>query len=307
MIGGLCLAFKQRLFYVGLRDRIDGLPRLAGLAALYVTYAMLIIIGIALANILVLVLGLDVDDGTTNINFFQIITYSAASVILLLFLDQSRALLGNQVFFALFSGRYAKPVAEERAFLLIDMANSTRIAEQHGDAEAMRIVALFLHALGEPVRRHRGTIDKYIGDQAIISWRLNPGDRVDMPACALAIAARLLALDRDMRAEAGMDIGFRIAMHAGPVIVAQVGDERREITYFGDTINTLSRMDGVAKDLGADIIISADGVIRSHIPNSMELRPLGTVSIRGRTAGLEVFGLSPAVDKPAVNVSGDGR
>jgi adenylate cyclase len=287
-IGGLSLAFKHRLLLRRLHDRIVELPRAQGLLALYLTYAFLIVAGIGLALIVGVATGLDDDDGTPNIDFFQVFSYSAASVILLLLLDQSRSLIGNQVFFALITGRYARPVEERRLFLAIDMANSTQLAARLGDREAMRIVGRFLHALGEPVRHHGGSIDKYVGDQAIISWRLTDR-RPQAPALACALAIRRVLTD--LRKEMDVGLGFRIAIHAGPVIVAQVGDERREITYFGDTINCLARLDGIAKEAGRDIILTGDGWRHCRPVAGVTPVPLGTTLLRGRDTPMEIVGL----------------
>lgn len=286
-IGGLCLAFKHGLLLRTWRDRIADLPRGRALLALYAAYIMLILLGIALALTVEEMVGMDGDD-SPNIDFFQVFTYAAASVILLLLLDQSRSLIGNQVFFALITGRYAQPVQEQRLFLAIDMANSTALAARLGDREAMRIVGRFLHALGEPVRAHGGSIDKYVGDQAIISWRLT-ARCPDAPAlaCALSIRRTLTALKQDM----GVELGFRIVLHAGPVIVAQVGDQRREITYFGDTINSLSRLDAIAKEAGRDLILTADGWQRCRPVLGVSPLPLGPVILRGREAPLEILGV----------------
>lgn len=289
-IGGISLAFKHRLMLTRLHRAVADLPRLWGLPALYLIYAGLIIVGIALAHIGTIITGLDGDDGSPNIDFFQVFSYSAASVTLLLLLDESRRLVGNPVFFALITGRYSRPVEEKRLFLQVDMANSTRLAARLGDREAMRVVSRFLEALGTPVRRHGGVIDKYVGDQAIISWRLT--DRAPQApalACALSIRAALGRLNREM----GVGLGFRIAIHAGPVIVAAVGDERKEITYFGDTINSLARLDGVAKDLGRDIILTAEGHAASLPVNGIEAISLGPVTLRGRETAVEVLGLPP--------------
>lgn len=294
-IGGLCLAFKHRLLLPRLRDRLDDLPHLQGVLALYLVYGVLLIVGIGVAQLLGGLSGLDTDDGSPNIDFLQVFSYSLASVVLLLLLDQSRSLIGNQVFFALITGRYARPVEEQRLFLQIDLANSTRLAARLGDREAMRIVTRFLYALGQPVRRYGGSIDKYVGDQAIISWRLTRR-RPDAPAlaCALAIRDTLTRLGREMQDQAGEVLGFRIAIHAGSVIVAQVGDERREITYFGDTINSLSRLDGVAKEMGRDIIMTQDGCQRCRLVPGVTMEALGPAILRGRELPVEIFGLTVA-------------
>lgn len=89
----------------------------------------------------------------------------------------------------------------------------------------------------------------------------------------------------------GVELGFRITLHAGPVIVAQVGDQRREITYFGDTINSLSRLDAIAKEAGRDLILTADGWQRCCPVPGVSPLPLGPVTLRGREAPLEILGL----------------
>ncbi len=78
----------------------------------------------------------------------------------------------------------------------------------------------------------------------------------------------------------------------GPVIVAQVGDQRREITYFGDTINSLSRLDGIAKQAGRDIILTADGWQRCRPVPGVTPIALGPVTLRGRETPMEILGVA---------------
>lgn len=70
---------------------------------------------------------------------------------------------------------------------------------------------------------------------------------------------------------------LRFAIHGGPVITAEIGVDHHKITYFGDTVNTTSRLESLSKMLGHPVLISADLAHRLVLPERRSQR------ISGRT------------------------
>jgi adenylate cyclase len=288
LITVLCLAYEDGLYARRLKRAIGGLPGWRRLGAAYLVLMLLVALGVGLAALLSAPLrGVGSAPTLSNATIFSL---SALIVLPISVLLHCRHLLGSQVFSALLLGTYATPRLESRVLLSIDMADSTAIAERLGLVESQKLIAAFLFALGEPVSRHRGSIDKYMGDQAMISWIVKPGRRAPALACAEAIETALRTQRTRWLGAFGVAPGFRIVIHAGTVVVAEVGDARREISYFGDPVNTLSRMDASSRDGGHRVLISADALAQVEHTPTAQLQPLGAIRLRGRVATLDLYG-----------------
>ncbi|ABY28936.1 adenylate cyclase [Methylobacterium sp. Leaf119] len=206
------------------------------------------------------------------------------------FVFRVRDLIGPRVFANLLIGRYHRPIREERIFLFLDVAGSTRFAEQHGDLAAQRYLGAIFSALALPVHRSRGSIDDYVGDMALVSWTMKRGTRE--AACLRCVFdfAQVIAGDAERWvAEFGQVPGFRAALHCGSVVTAEIGLERHKIAYFGDTLNSTSRLESVAKELGVSILVSGDLLDRlGTLPSGIIVEDLGSRAVRGRHEPLRI-------------------
>lgn len=212
------------------------------------------------------------------------LAYALAISALAAFVFRIRDLIGPRVFANLLIGRYHRPISEERIFLFLDVAGSTRFAERHGDLAAQRYLGAIFGALALPVQRSRGSIDDYVGDMALVSWTMEQGTR--NAACLRCVFdfAEVIAADAGRwLTEFGQVPEFRAALHCGSVVTAEIGLERHKIAYFGDTLNTTSRLESVAKELGVSILVSGDLLDRlGTLPGTIIVEDLGSRTVRGR-------------------------
>ncbi len=108
--------------------------------------------------------------------------------------------------------------------------------------------------------------------------------------CVFAIEDRLAKRADHYRKEFGVVPAFRAGMHAGPVVIAECGDSRRQIAYFGDTVNVTARLQAHCKEgrpAVADIgRIASPAAVRTW---TLPSRLLGSTQLRGRAASIEIF------------------
>jgi class 3 adenylate cyclase len=205
-------------------------------------------------------------------------------------------LVGSRVLFNVALGRYRRPVREERVLMFLDLAGSTSLAEAMGELRVQNLLTRFFYDIDDAIVAHGGEVHAYVGDEVIVTWpldgRMSGGRCID---CFFAIADTIAGKADSYRREFGMVPGFRAGLHAGPVVISECGNSRRQLAYFGDTVNVTARLQEYCKEAGRNLLVSAD--LLSHMrPNpTILVEPLGHAQLRGRAAAIEVFAVQRRV------------
>ncbi|MBA8882001.1 adenylate/guanylate cyclase domain-containing protein [Phyllobacterium myrsinacearum] len=298
-IFGLCictplLAFERGLIFPRLHLWMNSLPTFSFILVGLTIYYILINIGFALCGATLWSLGM------VTTSFFDsvvlppnVLLYTLGVTALMTFFLRVRELLGRDIFTSLVIGRYRQPVAEERVFLFIDLVGSTSFAEKHGDLRAQQFLGALFAEFAEPVRRHRGAIDDYVGDSAIITWPIERGIKdASCVRCVFDILDVIEANATQWLERFGQVPRLRAALHGGPVITAEIGVDHHKITYFGDTVNTTARLESLCRTLEAPVLISSDLVQRIKLSNDIKVKDLGFHGVKGRGQALGVIALT---------------
>ena len=210
-------------------------------------------------------------------------------------------LLGFRTLSNLVTGRYAKPKAEQRVFLLIDMKNSTGLAERLGPIRFHELLNDFFRDVADAALECGAEIHKYVGDEAILTWSRDKAVS-DGSCLACPFVARRHIADNaeDYRRRFGALPEFRAALHSGEIVAGEIGDVRREIAYVGDTLNVAARLLEASKTLQRDVLISAELLTSVRLPAQLIAEPLPPLSIRGRAAPLAIAALTLRVGQDQV-------
>jgi adenylate cyclase len=296
-IGVPMIAFSRGLFLAGLHDKLRRLPFPLYAPLTLLIYVSQIILSSAIAGGLLWSLGAMGKESFRNAVEVSPadLAYALSVLAIIMFVMRIRDLIGGEVFLNLLTGRYHKPVAEERIFLFIDVVGSTQFAERYGDLRAQEFLASFFATLAGPVRRYRGAIDDYVGDLAIITWPLRRGiENARALRCVFAILDEIKKEAPLWLTRFGAVPRFRAALHCGPVVAAEIGVDRHKISYFGDTVNVTARLETLCRNLDAPILISAELLSRiAGLPAGICAVDLGAHEVRGRDRPLEVAALRP--------------
>jgi len=273
--------------------RLRRLPLPAYFAVKVVFYMVVIVAGLFLSRVVMQPLtgdriGIDATFRTSIL--FSIVMSAAFNVAL-----EIGSLLGFRTIRNLLTGRYVRPRREQRAFLLIDMKNSTGLAERLGPLRFHELLNDFFRDIADAALECEAEIYKYVGDEAILTWSgadaLGDGDCLACPFVAEdfieANRARYLARFGEVPA-------FRAASHFGEIVTGEIGDVRREIAYVGDTLNVAARLLEAAKELGRDVLVSTDLLEHATLAAELKAEKLPTLAVRGREAPLGIAALARA-------------
>src|SRR5262249_14431183 len=160
------------------------------------------------------------------------------------------------------SGHEAELGGERRALTVYfsDIANFTTISESMDPESMVEHLGEYLQVLSDQILTTGGTVDKYIGDAIMALW----GAPVEMPAhplmaCTAAVRNQQVVAEVRERWQREGKPAFeaRIGINTGEVVVGNIGSERRlNYTVLGDAVNLASRLEGLNKFYGTQIVIS---------------------------------------------------
>ncbi|BDG72633.1 adenylate/guanylate cyclase domain-containing protein [Roseomonas fluvialis] len=182
-----------------------------------------------------------------------------------------------------------------------DVQGFTTIAERMDPEELMRITSAYFQALTDDLLDHHATIDKYIGDAVMAIWNAPKRDLAHaMHGCRAALHARALTLrmEQDFAARGWPRLHTRFGVHTGDAVVGNVGSsDRMAYTAIGGMVNLASRLEGMNKMYGTQILVSE--ATRIGAGSGFVFRPVDVVLAKGTQDPVEVHelvGLSVASD-----------
>ncbi|MFT5218941.1 MAG: adenylate cyclase [Planctomycetota bacterium] len=270
-------------------NRLRSLP--LSIFILVSTLVWAVIIALSLQIVPVLILG-EVDAYGPDVDFTsfeQDMIFALAVSFIFNAVLRLRSLIGSRVFSNFMLGRYHQPVRENRVFMFLDLADSTHLSEKLGDLRVQALIARFFFDIAQPIAEHGGETHRYIGDEVVVTWNLDEVRQTSTCIdCVFAIQRKIEAQAASYQQDFDLLPEFRIGMHGGPVVAGEVGDDKREIVYFGDTINSTARLQALCKDKQRDFLISQDLLDQLSLPDTAVAEELGEVSLRGRKQPLSV-------------------
>jgi adenylate cyclase len=181
----------------------------------------------------------------------------------------------------------------EVTILFADIRDFTPWVEATDPREVVRDLNAYFTEMEAAVRAHGGLVVQYIGDEieAVFGAPVaRPGHAEQAVRAAIEMRARLRAWNA-ARGESGRPpLRNGIGIHTGIVLAGNIGSaDRLSYALVGDPVNLASRLQGLTKELGADILVS--GSTRARIDADLPLRPLPAVRVKGRTAEVPVYAL----------------
>ena len=141
-------------------------PFLVVLVTRSLVWLIVIVVGVSLP--LLTVAGLSFAD-LVDQQFVISVSASFMAALVANFVGQVNGLLGRGVLIGLVLGRYHRPRQEVRVFLLIDLRESTQIAERLGNLRYHAFFSRFIGDVSASVVRHRGEVHRYVGDEVILT------------------------------------------------------------------------------------------------------------------------------------------
>ncbi len=171
-----------------------------------------------------------------------------------------------------------------------DIRGFTGLSESLTPQQLTRMMNIYLTPMTQVIHRHRGTVDKYIGDAVMAFWGApladpqHPRHALDS---ALEMQAELNNVNSLLRKEGMPEIEVGMGLNCGEMNVGNMGSSfRMAYTVMGDAVNLGSRLEGLTKFYGVPIIVS--GELAERVPEYLFLE-LDRVRVKGRNEPVTLF------------------
>ncbi|MDD2275502.1 MAG: adenylate/guanylate cyclase domain-containing protein [Smithellaceae bacterium] len=177
--------------------------------------------------------------------------------------------------------------------LFSDIRGFTTISEKMTPEELVALLNEYLTTMTNQVFHYDGLLDKYMGD-AIMAVFGAPLDQPDhaLRACrtSLAMMKELHKLQEKWKAEGRPAFDIGVGLNSGDMVVGNMGSEMRfDYTVMGDMVNLGSRLEGINKEYGTNIIISE--FTYDKVKDAMCCRELDGVRVKGKLKPVNIYEL----------------
>jgi adenylate cyclase len=181
------------------------------------------------------------------------------------------------------------------AVLFSDIRGFTTLSSRLPAKLLIQQLNTYLGGMVDAILECQGTIDKFIGDAIMAEFgspvsRGEKADAMNAIQAALNMRSALMELRQVWQAENKIPFSNGIGINYGEVTVGNIGSARRlEYAVIGDTVNVASRVEGMTKDLGTDIVIT--GALYEIVKDEIDVVDFGEHALKGRVGDVRLYGV----------------
>jgi len=183
--------------------------------------------------------------------------------------------------------------------MFCDMKGFTTLSEGMTPQGLVKVMNRYLSTMSEPIRRHGGVIDKYIGDAIMAYWGPPFVEETDESQFACLAAIEMIKRIDPLRKEVTELLGVRviptecdvrIGLATGEALVGSIGsDVMMNYTVMGDTVNLAARLEAANKLYGSRSLIAEATVAKTD--ETIQFREIDRLMVAGQTTPQAVFEL----------------
>jgi adenylate cyclase len=188
--------------------------------------------------------------------------------------------------------------------LFADLRGFTGLSADQLPYDTVFLLNRYFAAMGRAIEASGGYVDKFIGDGVMALFGADgrePGQAARQALnAAKAMGAALETLNAELAHDLKAPLKIGIGLHAGPAIVGEMGYARAmHLTAIGDTVNAASRIEGLTKDFGVELVVADTVLARAGIAGeTLDARGIAAVDVdlRGRDGKVRVRAFPRAKD-----------
>ena len=174
--------------------------------------------------------------------------------------------------------------------LFADVREFTNISESLSAKDLSAYINEYLTAMSLVIHKHGGTLDKYIGDAIMAFWGApvaDPEHAKNAVLAALEMQQRARTLSQEFQEKGWREARIGIGLNSGLMRVGDMGSKlRKAYTVMGDAVNLGSRLEGLTKEYGVDILIGEE---TRKLTKNIVYREIDRVRVKGKDEAIATY------------------
>lgn len=178
----------------------------------------------------------------------------------------------------------------EMTVLFADIRGFTALSENYSAQELTQFMNRFLTPMTDIILKHKGTIDKYMGDCVMAFWNAP----LDDPQHALHACQAAVTMQKYLKIwnqeNPSQPVELAIGINTGKCCVGNMGSSQRfDYSALGDEVNLASRLQSVSGNYGADILVSEKtyAAVKEHF----KFTELDLIQVKGKSKPVKTYSL----------------
>ena len=223
-------------------------------------------------------------------DFVEVIVYTLAIAFTVNFILQMSRKMGQGVLWSFITGRYYKPVQKEFIFMFVRIKHSDQIVKRLGRLKFHKFLNDFIFDITETILEHQGHIHQYIEDEMVVYWNIENGlNNANCIRTFFDANKSIHELKEKYYLKYELVPQIQAAYHCGQVVQGEIGAVKSEIAFYGDVMNTSSRILAQCTALDKELLLSAHLIYRMELPAIYESIVCGKIELKGKEKPLELF------------------
>jgi class 3 adenylate cyclase len=175
----------------------------------------------------------------------------------------------------------------EMTVFFSDIRDFTQLSERLTPQENFSFLTSYLRNVTPIIRARGGFVDKYLGDGVMA---LFPGLAIDAVQAAVDLGQQIARYNHGRRLAGYAPIKIGTGLHRGSLMLGTIGaEDQMQTTVIADAVNLASRIEGMTKTFGVNLLLSGSVVENLPKDHKFRLRPLGAVRAKGKSEAVEIF------------------
>lgn len=176
--------------------------------------------------------------------------------------------------------------------MFLDMQSSTTIAEQLGHQKYFQLLRAYYNSFTDPIERYQCEIYQYVGDEIVLSWKLQEWKKnMRSINCFFAMKESLAQRGSCLESQFGGIPSFKAGIHLGKVTTGEIGEIKKEILFSGNALNAITRIQSLCNSHGVELIISEALTHILELENTYSLSYLGMTELEWEEGKLKLYTL----------------